>query len=147
MPWSEFHSLLCLPPILCILVFWSFLESHSRQSTSVFHFRQLRGGWRVWQFCLGPVLIGPESHHMPRILLVENYITELYHFKSFRVTSLFLNGLMITTFVSFLGKVTVCFLEFLNLIWGHISLSRVRLFATPWTLAYQAPLSMGFSRQ
>ena len=27
------------------------------------------------------------------------------------------------------------------------SLSRARLFATPWTAAYQAPLSMGFSRQ
>ena len=27
------------------------------------------------------------------------------------------------------------------------SLSRVRLFAAPWTVAYQAPLSMGFSRQ
>ena len=27
------------------------------------------------------------------------------------------------------------------------SLSRVRLFATPWTAAYQAPLSRGFSRQ
>ena len=27
------------------------------------------------------------------------------------------------------------------------SLSRVLLFATPWTVAYQAPLSMGFSRQ
>ena len=27
------------------------------------------------------------------------------------------------------------------------SLSRVRLFATPWTVAYQAPTSMGFSRQ
>ena len=27
------------------------------------------------------------------------------------------------------------------------SLSRVRLFATPWTAAYKAPLSMGFSRQ
>ena len=26
------------------------------------------------------------------------------------------------------------------------SLSRVRLFANPWTAAYQAPLSMGFSR-
>ena len=26
-------------------------------------------------------------------------------------------------------------------------LSRVRLFATPWTVAYHAPLSMGFSRQ
>ena len=27
------------------------------------------------------------------------------------------------------------------------SLTRVRLFATPWTVAYQAPLSMRFSRQ
>ena len=27
------------------------------------------------------------------------------------------------------------------------SLSRVRLFATPWTVVYQAPPSMGFSRQ
>ena len=27
------------------------------------------------------------------------------------------------------------------------SLSRVRLFATPWTVAYQAPPSMEFSRQ
>ena len=27
------------------------------------------------------------------------------------------------------------------------ALSRVRLFATPWTAAHQAPLSMGFSRQ
>ena len=27
------------------------------------------------------------------------------------------------------------------------SLSRVGFFATPWTVTYQAPLSMGFSRQ
>ena len=27
------------------------------------------------------------------------------------------------------------------------SLSCVRLFASPWTVAYQAPLSMGYSRQ
>ena len=27
------------------------------------------------------------------------------------------------------------------------SLSRVRLFTTPWTVAYEAPLSMGFPRQ
>ena len=26
-------------------------------------------------------------------------------------------------------------------------LSRVRLFVTPWTVAYQAPPSLGFSRQ
>ena len=27
------------------------------------------------------------------------------------------------------------------------SLSRIQLFETPWTVAYQAPPSMGFSRQ
>ena len=27
------------------------------------------------------------------------------------------------------------------------SLSHVRLFATPWTIVHQVPLSMGFSRQ
>ena len=27
------------------------------------------------------------------------------------------------------------------------SLSHVQLFVTPWTIAYQVPLSMGFSRQ
>ena len=31
--------------------------------------------------------------------------------------------------------------------WKVKSLSRVRLFATPWTVAYQAPPSMGFFRQ
>ena len=35
-----------------------------------------------------------------------------------------------------------------NLIEGSsLSLSRVRLFATPWTIAYEAPTSMGSSRQ
>ena len=32
--------------------------------------------------------------------------------------------------------------------WSEMkSLSRVQLFATPWTVAYQDPQSMGFSRQ
>ena len=31
--------------------------------------------------------------------------------------------------------------------WKAQSLSRVRLFVTPWTVGHQAPLSMGFSRQ
>ena len=34
-----------------------------------------------------------------------------------------------------------------ELLWKVKLLSRVRLFATPWTVAYQAPPSMGFSRQ
>ena len=38
------------------------------------------------------------------------------------------------------GYVVVSFYEWVK------SLSRVRLFATLWTVAYQAPLSMGFSR-
>ena len=32
-------------------------------------------------------------------------------------------------------------------VWKVNSLSHVRLFPTPWTIAYQAPPSMGFSRQ
>ena len=39
-----------------------------------------------------------------------------------------------------------------SLLWifGNVNvklLSHIRLFATPWTISYQAPLSMGFSRQ
>ena len=44
--------------------------------------------------------------------------------------------------------------SFLNVEFGRLGvkvkvklLSRVQLFATPWAVAYQAPLSMGFSRQ
>ena len=42
---------------------------------------------------------------------------------------------------------SVVFLYFFALIAEVKSLSRVRLFATPWTVAYYAPPSMGFSRQ
>ena len=36
----------------------------------------------------------------------------------------------------------------INHVWSEVkSLSRVRLFPSPWTVAYQAPPSMGFSRQ
>ena len=31
--------------------------------------------------------------------------------------------------------------------WGPTLLSRVRLLVTPWAVAHQAPVSMGFSRQ
>ena len=37
--------------------------------------------------------------------------------------------------------------SFSNALKWKKSLSRVRLLATPWTAAYQAPPSMGFSRQ
>ena len=42
-------------------------------------------------------------------------------------------------------------LKYIELLWPKIllvnSLSCVLLFVTPWTVAYQAPLSMGLSRQ
>ena len=34
-----------------------------------------------------------------------------------------------------------------NVPFSFILISHVLLFVTPWTVAYQAPLSMGFSRQ
>ena len=37
--------------------------------------------------------------------------------------------------------------KFLCIKVSHVPLSRVQLFGTPWTVAYQAPPSMGFSRQ
>ena len=38
-------------------------------------------------------------------------------------------------------------MRFLDIILLLYSLSHVQFFATPWTVAYQAPSSMGFSRQ
>ena len=41
-----------------------------------------------------------------------------------------------------------CTVKWFSYTWSEVkSLSRVRLFATPWTVARQAALSMGFSRQ
>ena len=42
---------------------------------------------------------------------------------------------------NFIAEVTICS-DF-----GGVLLSCIRLFATPWTVAYKAPLSMKFSRQ
>ena len=59
-------------------------------------------------------------------------------------------SLNINFFSSYLVLVWVCSPEFYG--FPHVkvkvkSLSCVWLFATPWTVAYQAPQSMGFSRQ
>ena len=49
---------------------------------------------------------------------------------------------------TFVGKVMSLLLNMLSRPWSEVKLlSHVRLFATPWTAAYQAPPSMGFSRQ
>ena len=62
-------------------------------------------------------------------------------------------GIMFPSYLFILSKVNIASL-FIG--WGFFnhkvkvkvkSLSRVRRFVSPWTVAYQAPPSMGFSRQ
>ena len=45
------------------------------------------------------------------------------------------------------GTQSYCADHFIRCAAAAKSLSHVRLLVTPWTLAHQAPLSMGFSRQ
>ena len=48
----------------------------------------------------------------------------------------------------FIAPATIRYIEFSSTKLSKVkSPSRVRLFATPWTVAYQIPPSMGFSRQ
>ena len=57
-------------------------------------------------------------------------------------------GLSIAPYALWCPHVAHCVFSLREVKWSEMkSLSRVRLFATPWTVAYQAPLSMGFSRQ
>ena len=69
----------------------------------------------------------------------------------FRVPVLFPASSNPSTFNSFPNQ-PCCFFVFCFKLWSRArasaqSLSRARLFATPWTVARQAPLSMGFSRR
>ena len=50
-------------------------------------------------------------------------------------------------FLDFLLLTYRLFLQLLTLLLLQSRFSHVRLFTTPWTAAYQAPPSMGFSRQ
>ena len=45
------------------------------------------------------------------------------------------------------GIIIVTIINIINVACMLSHFSHVRLFATPWTIAHQAPLSMGFSRQ
>ena len=52
----------------------------------------------------------------------------------------------ILTFKVHFSLISVPF-EYISKLAKEVSLSRVQLFVTPWKVAYQALLSMGFSRQ
>ena len=77
------------------------------------------------------------------------YISEILH-----VSSMIKDFLVITLDQDILWTLnTIVFyllVHFIVSLWMKVkvkSLSHVRLFATPWTVAYHAPLFMGFSRQ
>ena len=73
-------------------------------------------------------------------VLVDNYWVSLVYFNLF----IFVWFISIQHFTSFSGNRISLF--YILKVKGK-SLSRVRLFVTPWTVAYQASPSMGFSRQ
>ena len=52
-----------------------------------------------------------------------------------------------TSSISLYLSVHICVFKYLTLYFVLSHFSRVRLFATPWTVARQVPLSMGFPRQ
>ena len=70
-----------------------------------------------------------------------------FHFKTQPQNLLHWNTLhkiQVTLCILFLGMPRICLHERRE---NVKSLSRVQLFVTPWTVAYQAPPSMGFSRR
>jgi len=73
------------------------------------------------------------------------YWTELLKWGSFLIHISDLYWVSCAYFCLILSKMNTCSY---TMKWSEVkSLSRVQLFATPWTVAYQAPPSMGFSRQ
>ena len=120
--------------------------------------------------CLGSSYLGPSVFPVPKYLLPSLGLESFSHsFFKYIFDPLFFFPSSTTT-KSLQSRPTVCdpidssppgspvpgILQARTLEWVAISfsnawkgksLSRVRLFATPWTAASQAPLSMGFSRQ
>ena len=96
--------------------------------------------------------------HILVSLFIHLYSTFIYYIYSVRIKKKKKNLLKISRFLLILttnpGNL-LNFSKFLLLLPGtlailsfqHSSQSCVRLFATPWTIAHQAPVSMEFSRQ
>ena len=82
----------------------------------------------------------PKSVSLQRQIEVYIYKTGFLYTKAKKIQSMGLPKYLTTTKGSWNQNN-----KYIN-VYKH-SLSRVRLFATPWTVAYQAPPFMGFSRQ
>ena len=97
---------------------WSSRDIHRLQATA---------RWSLW-------FLGQHTHlcHLPRAFYCPSFLwSPLAHFRMFCPACCW-------------GR---CFIQCPRRKVKVKSLSRVRLFGTLWTIAYQAPLSMGFPRQ
>ena len=125
-----------LPSSLPIPTLWV-VPVHQPQATSIMHWTWAGDSFHIWYYtCFNAILPNHPtlslSHRVQKTVL---YIC-LFCCLTYRVIiTIFINSIYIYALVYSQNEVKVK------------SLSRVWLFATPWTAAHQAPPSMGFSRQ
>ena len=115
---------------------WSYWQCESQGHARVKRpSSELHLSW-VWSVCCWPwPWSEPRSPSLMQPPLLSNWAKTSWNLKAFSSDSFGSNS----------GQNPKSSMIFL---WAHTqSLSRVCLFVTPWTVAYQAPLSMGFSRQ
>ena len=129
------HLILCCPPLFLPLIFPS-IRVFSNESA--LHIR-----WpKYWSFSFNISLSNEHSELISfrmdwlDLLAVQGTLKSLLQHHSSKASILWRSAFF-TVQLSHPYRV-VCVCE---------SLSRVRLFAAPWTVAHQAPLSVGFSRQ
>ena len=80
------------------------------------------------------------SWSLPKFMSIESVMPPNHH--------ILCHPLLLSVYKHICPYLWFCLKEILIKGWSEVkSLSRVRLFATPWTVAYQAPPSMGFSKQ
>ena len=125
-----------LPSSLPIPSLWV-VPVHQPQATSIMHWTWAGDSFHIWYYtCFNAILPNHPtlslSHRVQKTVL---YIC-LFCCLTYRVIiTIFIKSIYIYALVYSQNEVKVK------------SLSRVWLFATPWTAAHQAPPSMGFSRQ
>ena len=99
---------------------------------------------RTWQLVKASRILLPLSHITRRAVDKHCQSTRIFHKEK---NTFILNASNVLKY-SVLSKCFTCFLCPQICVYVYVYVLRcVQFFATPWTVAHQAPLSMGFSRQ
>ena len=132
------HLILCCPLLLLPSIF---------PSTRVFSNESaLRMRWpKYWSFSLS---ISPSKEHPGLISFRMDWLNLLaVQGASILQCSAFFTVQLSHPYMTTGKTISLTRRTFVGKVQTNVSLSRIRLFVTPWIVAYQAPLSMGFSRQ